>query len=81
MLQIQFDTAIEMYKYHWIIILIKKNVDNQNKVSFEQVSLCDIVKEIKNCDPKKSSIKNSGPLKNLQISSEATAEVSQNFLN
>ena len=42
-----------MYKYHASIILIKKKLDNQNKFSFEQVSLCDTVKEIKDVNPKK----------------------------
>ena len=75
------DRAIEMYKYHPRIILIKEKVDNQNKFSFEQVSLCDIVQEIKNINPKKSSIINSILLKVLKISSETTANVLQNLLN
>ena len=41
-----------MYKHHPSIILIKEKIDNQNKFSFEQVSLCDIVKEIKDINPK-----------------------------
>ena len=75
------DRAIEMYKYHPRIILVKEKVDNQNKFSFEQVSLCDIVQEIKNINPKKSSIINSILLKVLKISSETTANVLQNLLN
>ena len=75
------DRAIEMYKYHPRIILIKEKVDNQNKFSFEQVSLCDIVQEIKNINPKKSSIIDSILLKVRKISSETTANVLQNLLN
>ena len=75
------DRAIEMYKYHPRIILIEEKVDNQNKFSFEQVSLCDIVQEIKNINPKKSSIIDSILLKVLKISSETTANVLQNLLN
>ena len=75
------DRAIEMYRYHPRIILIKEKVDNQNKFSFEQVSLCDIVQEIKNINPKKSSIIDSILLKVLKISSETTANVLQNLLN
>ena len=33
-----------MYKYHPSIIAINKNVDNQNKFSFELVALSDVVK-------------------------------------
>ena len=66
------DRAVEMYKYHPSIILINKKVDNQNKFSFEQVTLRDIVKEIKDINPKKSSIKDCIPPKVLKIRSEAT---------
>ena len=38
--------AIEMYKYHPSIVLIKDKVDNQNKFLFEQVSICNVVIEI-----------------------------------
>ena len=40
------DRAMEIYKYHPSIILIKKKLDNQNKFSFEPVALSDAAKEI-----------------------------------
>ena len=36
-----------MCKYHPSIILINKKVDNQNKFSFDPVTLSNVVKEIK----------------------------------
>ena len=75
------DRAVEMYKYHPSIILINKKVDNQNKFSFEQVTLRDIVKEIKDINPKKSSIKDCIPPKVLKIRSEAIANMLQKLLN
>ena len=59
------DRAIEMYKYHPSIILINNKVDNQNTFSFEPVALSDIVKEIKDINPNKSSTKGSIPPKML----------------
>ena len=61
------DRAIEMYKYHPSIILINKKVDNQNKFSFEPVALSNVVKEIKNINPNKSSTKDRIPPKMLNI--------------
>ena len=46
------DSINDIYKYHPSIILIKEKVDNQNKFSFKQVSLCNIEKEIKDINPK-----------------------------
>ena len=60
------DRAIEMYKYHPSIILINNKVDNQNKFSFEPVALSDIVKEIKDINPNKSSTKDNILLKCLK---------------
>ena len=70
-----------MYKYHPSIILINKKVDNQNKFSFEQVTLRDIVKEIKDTNPNKSSTKDGIAPKVLKIRSEATANMLQKLLN
>ena len=49
------DGLIEMYKYHPSNIFINKKVDNQNKFSFEPVEVSDVVKEIKETNPNKSS--------------------------
>ena len=49
------DRLIEMYKYHPSNIFINKKVDNQNKFSFEPVEVSDVVKEIKETNPNKSS--------------------------
>ena len=70
-----------MCKYHPSIILIKSKVDNQNKFSFKPVALSDIVKEIKNINPNKSSTKDSIPPKIFRKSSEATANILQKLLN
>ena len=40
------DRAIEIYKYHPIIILINQKIGNQNQFTFEPVALSDVVKEI-----------------------------------
>ena len=66
-----------MCKYHPSIILINKKVDNQNKFSFDPVTLSNVVKEIKD----KSSTKYITPPKMLKISSEATANILQKLFN
>ena len=66
-----------MYKYDPSIILINKKEDNQKKISFEPVALSDVVKEIKDIDPSKSSTKDSIPPKIFKISSETTANILQ----
>ena len=75
------DRRIKIYKYQPSIILIKEEIDNQNKCSFKQVSLCDMVKEIENINPKNSSTRNSNPSKVLKIISETAASISQKLLN
>ena len=65
-----------MCKYYPSIILINKKVDNQNKFSFDPVTLSN-VKEIKD----KSSNKYITPPKMLKISSEAKANILQKLLN
>ena len=81
MMQMIDDRAIEMYKYHPSIILINNKVDNRNKFSFKPVALSDIVKEIKDINPNKSSTKDTIPPQILKISSEATANILQKLLN
>ena len=70
-----------MCKYHTRIIVINNKEDNQNKFSFEPVTFSDIVKEIKDINPTKSSTKDSITPKMLKISSEATANILQKLLN
>ena len=70
-----------MYKYHPSIILINQKIGNQNKFSFEPVALSDVVKEINDINPNKSSSKDSIPPEILKISSEATAIILQKLLN
>ena len=55
------DWTIEIYSYHPSIILINERVDNQNKFPFEPVDLSDVVTEIKDINPTKSSTKDSIP--------------------
>ena len=50
-----------MYKYQPSITLINQKIENQNKLSFEPVALSDVVKEINNINPNKSSGKESIP--------------------
>ena len=75
------DIAIEVYNYHLSIILINNKVDNQNKFSFKPVALSDIVKEIKDINPNKSSTKYSIPPKMLKITLETTASILQKLSN
>ena len=70
-----------MYKYHPSIILINKKEDDQNTFSFETVPLSDVVKEIKDINPNKSSTKVSIPPNMLKIRSVATANILQKRLN
>ena len=70
-----------MYKYHPSIILINQKIGNQNKFSFEPVALSDVVKEINDINPNKSSSRDSIPPKMLKISSEVTANILQKLLN
>ena len=70
-----------MYKYHPSIILINQKIRNQNKFSFEPFALSDVVEEINDINPNKSSSKDSIPPKMLKISSEATANILQKLLN
>ena len=62
------DRAIEIIQT--LPSLIEK-VDNQKKFSFEQVSFCDIVKEIKGINPTKSSTMNSIAPKILNVTEAA----------
>ena len=54
-------------------------VDNQNKFSSEPVVLSDIVKEIKDINPNKSSTKDSFLLKMPKITSEAMVTYYKKF--
>ena len=70
-----------MCKHHPSIILINSKVDNQNKFSFKPVALSDILKEIRDINPNKSSTKDSIPPKILRKNSEATANILQKLLH
>ena len=50
-----------MYKYEPSITLINQKIGNQNKFSFEPIALSEVVKEINNINPNKSSSKDSIP--------------------
>lgn len=63
-----------MHKYHPNIILIKEKIDKE-KFSFEQASLCHMIKEIQEINPKKLSTIKSIPPKMLKISSKAAGNV------
>ena len=57
------DKAIDKYKFHPSILLIRKHLKNHDVFSFKTVEIGDIEKEINNINPKKSTTSNSIPRK------------------
>ena len=60
------DKAIDKYKFHPSILLIRKHLKNHDVFSFKTVEIGDIEKEINNINPKKSTTSNSIPRKILK---------------
>ena len=60
------DKAIDKYKFHPSILLIRKHLKNHDVFSFKTVEIGDIEKEINNINPKKSTTSNSIPPKILR---------------
>ena len=59
------DKAIDKYKFHPSILLIRKHLKNHDVFSFKTVEIGDIEKEINNINPKTATTSNSIPLKGL----------------
>ena len=75
------DKAIDKYKFHPSILLIRKHLKNHDIFSFKTVDIGDIEKEINNINPKKATTSNSIPPKILKKSSKVSASVSHKLFN
>ena len=75
------DVAIDMYKSHPSIKLIKQNIEARDKFSFQQVSLEVIETQLRDLDPTKSSTFGSIPVKFLTERSDLFAQVLHFFIN
>ena len=73
--------AVNMYKRHPSIQLIKQRVTVGEKFSFQQVSLEEILSQLKNLDPSKASPFGSIPVKILTEHSDLFAPLVQLFIN
>ena len=69
------DKAIDKYKLHPRILLIRKHLKNHDVFSFKTVDISDTEKEINNINPKKSTTSNSIPPKILKTSTKVSASV------
>ena len=72
--------AIEKFKTHPNVLIIKDKVSQGNKFSFIEVSLSEIEKKIKNLNVKKATTHKNIPLKVLKTSAMVTAKTLQQFL-
>ena len=75
------DKAIDKYKFHPSILLIRKHLKNHDVFSFKTVEIGDIEKEINDINPKKATTSNSIPLKTLKKSSKVSANVLHKLFN
>ena len=74
------DKAIDKYKFHPSILLIRKHLKNHGIFSFKTVEIGDVEKEINNINPMKVTTSNSIPPKILKKSSKVSASVCINYL-
>ena len=72
--------AIEKFKAHPNVLIIKDKVSQGNKFSFTEVSLSEIEKKIKNLNVKKATTHKNIPLKVLKTSAMVTPKTLQQFL-
>ena len=73
--------AIEKFKIHPSVLIIKDKIFQGNKFSFTEVSQSEVQKEIKNLNVKKATThKNISP-KTLKTSAMVTAETLQQLFN
>ena len=73
--------AIEKFKTHPSVLIIKDKIFQGNKFSFNEVSHSEIEKEMKNLNVKKATTHKNIPLKMLKSSSMVTAETLQQRFN
>ena len=73
--------AIEKFKTHPCVLIIKDKIFQGNKFSFTKVSQSEVEKEIKNLNVKKATTHKNIPPKVLKTSAMVTAETLQNFFN
>ena len=75
------DKAIDKYKFHPSILLIRKHLKNHHAFSVKKVEIDDMEKEINNINPKKATTSNSIPPKILKKSSKVSASVLHKLFN
>ena len=73
--------AIEKFKTHPSVLIIKDKISQGNKFSFTEVSQSEIEKEIKNLIVKKATTHKNIPPKVLKTSAMVTAETLQQLFN
>ena len=69
--------AIEKFKTHPSVLIIKDKIFQGNKFSFIEVSQCEVEKEINNLNVKKATTHQNIPPKVLKTSAMVTAETLQ----
>ena len=75
------DKAIDKYKFHPSILLIRKHLKNHHAFSVKKVEIDDMEKEINNINPKKATTSNSIPPKILKKSSKVSARALHKLFN
>ena len=75
------DRAVEKFKTHPSVLIIKNKILQENRLSFTEVSKSEIEKELKNLNVKKATTHNSIPPKVLKASALVTAETLQQLFN
>ena len=75
------DKAIDKYKFHPSILLIRKHLKNHHAFSVKKVEIGDMEKEINNINPKKATTSNSIPPKILKKSSKVSARALHKLFN
>ena len=73
--------AIEKFKTHPSVLIIKDKIFQGNKCSFTEVSQSEVEKEIKNLNIKKATTHKNIPPKVLKTSARVTAEILQQLFN
>ena len=73
--------AINKYKIHPSILLIKNKIGNKKSFKFEAIGVSDIEKEIKTINPQKETPPGTIPPKILKLSSDTTATTLQELFN
>ena len=77
----QTSRAIEKFKTHANVLIIKDKIFQGNKFSFTEVSQSEVEKEIKNLNVKKATTHKNIPPKVLKTSAMVTAEILQQLFS